>query len=95
MTERKWTPGPWEKTSESGEIASREGVYIARAIGTVTEEGKANAHLIAAAPDLYEALEWAEDELASYAPDPSCRSKITDDILVRVRTALDKARGEQ
>ena len=44
---------------------------------------------------LYEALEWAEDELASYAPDPSCRSKITDDVLARVRTALAKARGEQ
>lgn len=45
-----------------------------------------------AADELAEALEWSEDELASYAPDPACRSKITDDVLRRVRETLARYR---
>lgn len=58
------------------------------------DQAKANARLISAAPDMYEALEWAEDEIASYAPDPSFRSQITYDVLQKIRLALAKARGQ-
>lgn len=49
---------------------------------------KANARLIAAAPELYEALEWFA------FPGPS-ENRPSDDELIRMaRAALAKARGE-
>ena len=60
----QWTPGPWEinDTNESGDqyIGPVDTMrYIALAMQNLlepAEETKANAHLIAAAPDLYTAL---------------------------------------
>lgn len=57
----------------------------------------ANAYLIAAAPDLYEALEKAHEALmASWDPLWNLPgSKMEDDpAIIRARAALAKARGE-
>lgn len=51
-------------------------------------QGEANAHLIAAAPDLYEALENAVAALESWNVSPIGG-------LPKMRAALAKARGEQ
>jgi hypothetical protein len=48
----------------------------------------ANAHLIAAAPDMYEALSMT----LSHLPDPDCA--IWRDVHDRIIAALAKARGE-
>ena len=64
MTERKWKPGPWgvkPRANLCQEISSSNGITIAvtRHRGKIgAAERHANAHLIAAAPDLYEALEY-------------------------------------
>lgn len=102
MTERKWTPGPWEvatevfKTEQSnlvnwhwvGPAYSWE-TRICRVVEYSNEEEmqKANAHLIAAAPDLYEALESMTVAYEfEYGTDcPQAR---------KARAALAKARGE-
>ena len=90
--EMKWTPGPWHTgkgsfpfqiniNTDSGTIATVYGE---------TGENEANAHLIAAAPELYAAL---ADMISSYealgAPLPMAK-----EVEVAL-CALAKARGEQ
>lgn len=62
---RKWTPGPWVvvKDESAAQVAGFPCIYANdyTVVGTEgmygdIEEDFANAHLIAAAPDLYEAL---------------------------------------
>ena len=100
MSETKFTPGPWKwsnayKASNNENLTwsllGENGYGILSCDGEsnspqeLGESGKANAHLIAAAPDLYKALE----ELVN-----------ADGILGRVnarpkaKAALAKARGE-
>jgi hypothetical protein len=68
MSERKWTPGPWpiDKTGDGKRIIVGVGLVDGPCGYDLAEiyaddcdpvEAHANAHLIAAAPDLYEALE--------------------------------------
>lgn len=56
------TPGPWK--AEYDLVEGPDGAYVAKAIiGVPREEYLANARLIAAAPDLLEALENVLDEV--------------------------------
>lgn len=101
-----FTPGPWGFARGVNEYG-REGGPI---LGSITKggtwhlavlpsdlgpEGEANAHLIAAAPDLYEALDKVRERLdwgghTDGQPDcPSCA------LHSLVCAALAKARGEQ
>lgn len=91
MTERKWTPGPWVwrtgKGSWQGSIEPDicdfgDDTHYYPSEGTPPNE--ANAHLIAAAPDLYEALERLVIELDGSG------MEWADDANI----ALAKARGE-
>lgn len=83
MSERKWTPGPWIGGTWEGddkcEVLDDNLMLVAR---TKTQ---ANAHLIAAAQDLYEALEAAFNHL-DYDKD--------EETYMMVHDALAKARGE-
>jgi hypothetical protein len=58
MSERKWTLGPWFQSCESIDpdwhIVTTKGGGV---IANVFAPQNANANLIAAAPDLYEALD--------------------------------------
>lgn len=67
MSEKMFTPGPW-KVSEVGagfEIDNSDGYTVAQAqqvhphnkANTHLRERRANAHLIAASPDLYDEVE--------------------------------------
>ena len=55
-TQRVYTPGPWDKDPTTSTIRAPDGYGVA-AIGCTSpgrhEEDEANAHLIAAAPDLF------------------------------------------
>ena len=87
--EKKWTPGPWHVNKDRHHknwLCDDYGpIYLTLS----------NAHLIAAAPDLYEALEAAEESIATfigvhgYPMDSGA-----GDVLRQVSAALAKARGE-
>ena len=105
MTEPKWTPGPWVyEAGVTPEMMScvtttrTEGSY--EDIGYLTlPNHHANAHLIAAANDMYEALEkWvdlAERHMADFVMKMDANR--TMDFMQGVRetrAALRKADGE-
>jgi hypothetical protein len=66
---RAWTPGPWH-TSESLSVWKTGGGAVAQCFwvsGAISiETAEANAALIAAAPDLYEALAEAAAKFRAY-----------------------------
>ena len=98
MTERKWTPGPWY-VSNMSEIFHGDDCNLADCWSVHADidedECEANAHLIAAAPDMYDALESAEESIATFI---GVHGYPTDsgagEILRQVSAALAKARGE-
>ena len=97
QNETKFTPGPWFTKREGWST-----VYVeARIDGGMIQEvaacgptdagqdqQQANAHLIAAAPELYEALDAL---IKLYEEDDGCRELPE---YISARTALSKARGE-
>lgn len=93
--ETKFTPGPWEVLlSALQEVYSSRGEHLFRSVrrdlnGVEYVEQEANARLIAAAPDLYAAL---EDLLAVVYP-AGFELKLQAQMKIG-RTALAKARGE-
>lgn len=113
MKNSKHTPGPWSlvgtknetligiglKQKPKGEIQSN-GRVIARVpnLKLYTDEQESNAHLIAASPDMLEALEELVNlveydvisELKSGRPVPKVYKKALD----AARGAIAKARGE-
>ena len=100
MSETKWTPGPWEVCDLSirdgvpvHEITSlHDSCWIAQVQDhrncSGTLPGSANAHLIAAAPELYEALE-------ALVPFVNGAFEGAMQRVKSARAALRKARGEQ
>lgn len=102
MSERKWTPGPWttgDVTLPCVEICTIEGefeeipVWAPYSVGGVDSPGwlepARNAHLIAAAPELYEALEFMRACM-----EHGCAPSGKELAIKNARTALAKARGE-
>lgn len=91
--ETKWTPGPW--LNVGGWVDSEDDSHgsIICSLSAVDRKpdyiSDANAHLIAAAPDLYEALDQAVTSMQdSGYPN-------THLAVIAARKALAKARGEQ
>ena len=100
MSDAKFTPGPWavdnrasfcvnaERDGAAGGVCSTGGYYASWRDGEeLMLENQANAHLIAAAPELYEALERmvADYDIGEMTETP---------ILDVANAALAKARGE-
>ena len=99
--ETRWTPGPWEfnkgRVVQKGETqfwsAIRvSGVSLATGYVPPDDVAYANAHLIAAAPELYEALLVAREYLQGFVSTTMREPDI--DNLETVDAALAKARGE-
>ena len=70
MSDVKFTPGPWGVCKNRfGKISSLRGVDICSLLkyGKKDGEAKANAHLIAAAPDMYAALVHIREIIAEGA----------------------------
>ncbi len=101
MTERKWTPGPWalhmlppeeSMMGQEGEwnISAQEDdmLFGKTPYYPYVSDNIADAHLIAAAPDLYEAL----DNLLKCHEGEGGTKYHAGDIA---RAALAKARGER
>ena len=96
----KHTPGPWISIINNYCSADLKGCFVladgvkiaevsARNINSQTI-CEANAHLIAAAPELYECLEGIVSSLQCGAPD----ALIIREEIKLARAALAKARGE-
>ncbi|MFT8354547.1 MAG: hypothetical protein ABF617_08075 [Gluconobacter japonicus] len=91
MSEAKFTKGPWRPGFKNiGYVQAENGAVIAKCQRlTSLCNLQANAHLIAAAPDLYEAL----DGLIGVTDRPSAPDYVRDAIRA-AHAALAKARGE-
>jgi len=89
MSEAKFTPGPWIARIGNGiEVCGPDAVAIAEIwVRGNKELETANAHLIAAAPELFDCLQRCLEEMAWIGPKAK---KTAEDS----RAALDKARGE-
>jgi hypothetical protein len=100
MTDTKFTPGPWVSQPHNDydkDIYVLGGDTFIRVDNDDVEhdEATANAHLIAAAPDLYEALSSVGDNLLS--GDDSAHGGYVDldgAAVQKIMDALAKARGE-
>lgn len=90
MSETKWTPGPWRVGIDRRAIWDDEDRCIAVA-KSETHQLEANARLIAAAPDLYEALASMHAQHRCGCGHPAC-NRCADDR--ECAAALAKARGE-
>ena len=95
----KHTPGPWKAVPDRSRnlytwyVEGAKGVVpaIARlSLIDACEEIEGNAHLIAAAPAMYEALQQAIDELADYEAARNDPKSIT---RYRCEAALAQAEG--
>ena len=80
---KKFTEGKWEVASDGCiEVDSETGLThgIAEVMNFYTAEGEANARLIAAAPEMYDLLYEALQELKGYNPIENGISTIYPDI---------------
>ena len=98
MDATKYTPGPWAVNGNTpDQVYTEQGDTLAIVRGTrriSDEERNANARLIAAAPELLEALE----KLANMVPEiaralPSGVPMAYAEAFDKARAALTKARG--
>lgn len=80
-------------------VAKTVVVSVLRGISAVKrEERKANEHLIAAAPEMYDTLAGCESSLDIVLKDeiiPEYIKEIVQDIILTISHTLKKARGEE
>lgn len=108
----KWTPGPWFSINEGSKDEPMMSVKTARIAGrpwkrcvaicatgdSPQEMEDANARLIAAAPDLYEATNWI-DSIQTWAPIEAIKDedifegKLTGAQIRKLINARKKAEG--
>lgn len=97
MTQTKFTPGPWRWHRDDLITVSSPHKFIAKVdqeyTGLSWDEDEGNHHLIAAAPELYEALDIAETlirgDLIGSEWKHACNA-----FLKQAKATLAKARGE-
>lgn len=98
MSEVKHTPGPWEvsKGFHKNRIADSDDAAIGYALGS-NDEAEANARLIAAAPEMLEALYEAEEYFDNRADADNDETGFVPNtemkLLVSIRAAIAKATG--
>ena len=88
----KHTPGPWLRDGDrvytlhklAHVEASRWNAQVRPSVGCPPDEADANARLIAAAPELLEALKWTARALDKEHP-----------AAIKARAAIAKAEGEK
>jgi hypothetical protein len=98
MSAAKHTPGPWQVKPSNNEITNADHGRLPFAIvagysliGATYENGK-DARLIAAAPELLEALKLCEGNISSLLA--SAHPKVYGEWLTVVSAAIAKATGE-
>jgi hypothetical protein len=96
MNEHKFTPGPWEVKFRGLDAFVKCPDERSFNIGDILyhEDNKANAQLIAAAPDLLDACEVVRDFFLRLENDSAFRRRIHGPLLGKLNTAIAKALGE-
>lgn len=93
-----WTPGPWRLNAGNEIVVMDVGREIARArcgglSGIKLDEAEANARLIAAAPEMAEAIhDWVA--YLSDESDDLGDADFEQEIMVRFRALLSRIEGE-
>jgi hypothetical protein len=90
-----YTPGPWEFNEDDGNIEDIEERPVVRMqYAWMEDEYSANAHLVAAAPELLEALKYLLKVRRIACLHPS--QPIPDEICAkcRAKAAIAKAEGQ-
>lgn len=99
MTAAKHTPGPWTVPPDSpADILAPDGQPVAVARGWLWRQHPeciANAHLIAAAPDMLEALREIALTPACSNSDPDDMGDALDSIIGRAQGILARLKGVQ
>jgi hypothetical protein len=88
-----YTPGPWHVADGSKQLVHAGDVWIASTMGVRGEVGEANARLIAAAPEMREALTEARKGCKLLEDLCACRGDddYVSDLLAKIDDALAKA----
>ena len=101
MSEPKWTPGPWfdgGMDHHGQSIVRQEFIEICtcwhHSVGAIEQEMKANARLIAAAPELYDYLDIMCSALMEMTDLGGGLSSDVESMLRHSRELLAKTRGE-
>jgi len=100
-----FTPGPWEVNPFNAQVDAMP-VEPKHSIAPVCQllwptqerseaETEANAHLIAAAPDMYEALSEAKEWIENSVPPIWGEGSKKGMLLAKIASALAKAEGRQ
>jgi len=98
MSDTKFTPGPWElwPLEDSDSVRIFAGTHYVGSIGNSDDEPsqtRANGHLIAAAPDMYEALkEIARADTIAHSTGKY--SLVVESCAESARAAISKAEGK-
>ena len=88
MNTTKHTPGPWTyRKDDDSIIAPHEGLQVCQLNDGTNSQCEANAALIAAAPELLEALKGLADHAHQ------CAHFGAMDLLERADSAIEKAEG--
>ena len=87
----KHTPGPWHIADGSKLMVHAGDVWVASTMGVRGDTGEANARLIAAAPDLLEAL---YPFVAQNTSEEFITITVKSAHVTRARAAIAKATGE-
>jgi hypothetical protein len=103
MSETRWTPGPWNIIEGDSVVFIESAKRKIAATNHApywhhfSEIDLANAHLIAAAPDLYAALDAITARYVSIAVSGDCGfwNPENEPEVVAARAALSRARGEK
>ena len=111
MTQGKHTPGPWVVSKDSNKVrrifAGESGPQVATAsvfanwmpverLAEAHATADANARLIAAAPDMLEALQSAQESIATFIGVHGYPSDSgAGDVLQEVSAAIARATGEK
>lgn len=94
----EYTKGPWEKNGVNG-VHKRVSDHYAYCIATTDgDDREANARLIAAAPDLLEALKLVDENTALLGESDGVevyRATLTGREVKYIRALIAKAEGEQ
>lgn len=99
---KNYTPGPWDFWSGytafdqiEAEITAQDGDVVVAQYNNLTEQGEFNARLIAAAPDLLEALEELVGDIADrFDMDSPSTNPGIKHAVEAAHKAIAKAKGE-
>lgn len=98
MSKQSYTPGPWDYWSGynpvdelEAQITTEDGDIVIASYNRQIPEGEANAKLLAAAPELLEALEVAANRLNSCLILLECDDDFIAKETAQARAAIAKA----